>query len=72
MWLNIVYVIYALAQAILIARYVFQAKEEDGPVMWVVIMALLAPLTSIALAVFGFYTAVTWLVTYKSKDTEAK
>ena len=69
------YVIYALAQAILIARYLLEIKPKDGPVFWVCVMALLAPVTTLAVAGFAFYAGVVWLVTYRSpkeKETEAK
>jgi len=76
MLFNTLYVIYALAQAILTARYLLQIQEKDGPVFWVVVMTLLAPVTSIALAGFAFYAGVVWLVTYrtaeKPEETEAK
>lgn len=65
---NVCYVLYALTQAILVARYIAQAKEKDNPVCMVVIMMLFAPVVTIGLAIFAFYAAVMWLVTYRSSE----
>ncbi len=62
------YVIYALVQAILTARYAFE--EKDAPVFAVVLMTIFAPLVSAALLVAGFYEGVKWLVTYRPKGKQ--
>lgn len=58
------YILYALVQAILVARYLLQ--EKDYPVVIVIIMTLLAPIVSILLAGAAFFEAIKWLVTYRS------
>lgn len=62
------YIFYALAQAILIARY--HIKEETAPVALVVIMTIFAPIVSALLLLGGFVEAVKWLVTYRPKDKQ--
>lgn len=61
------YILYALVQAILIARYGFDAEERDGPVFMVVMMSIFAPLVSVAAAGFGIHFSIKWLVTYGKK-----
>lgn len=62
------YILYALAQAILVARYGFE--EKDSPVTAVVLMSVFAPLVSVGLLGTGFYEGVKWLVTYRPKDKQ--
>ena len=59
------YILYALVQAILIARY--GMPKDDGPVLMVVLMTIFAPIVSIISIGFAFHYAVTWLVTYKKQ-----
>lgn len=64
------YILYALMQAILTARYVMRAKEGDAPVFMVVMMTLFAPLVTAFLVCGGFGEAVTWMVTYRPKGKQ--
>ena len=57
------YILYALVQAILLARYAM--PKEDSPVGMVVIMALFAPIVSVITAGSLIHFAIKWLVTYK-------
>lgn len=62
------YIFYALAQAILIARY--HVKEETAPVLLVFLLTIFAPIVSALLLLGGFTEAVKWLVTYRPKDKQ--
>ena len=60
------YILYALVQAILIARYGFSPTDkDDAPVFTVAMMTIFAPLVSIVSVGFALHYAITWLVTYK-------
>jgi len=60
------YIIYALVQAVLIARYVM--KEETAPVLLVVLLSIFAPLVSIIAAFTGIGKGIKWLVTYRPEE----
>jgi hypothetical protein len=57
------YILIAIVQAVLVARY--SMPKDDGPVLMVVLMMIFAPIVSIVALGFAFHHAVTWLVTYK-------
>ena len=61
------YILYALVQAILVARYGLGPKDRDDPVFTVVLMTVFAPLVSIVVAGCSIHYAITWLVTYGKK-----
>lgn len=62
-----IYIIYAIVQGILVARYMLDMKENEGPVMLALIMAALAPLVSILVAGYFIHYALNWLITYRPK-----
>jgi hypothetical protein len=57
------YIIYALVQAIVIARYVM--KEQTAPVLLVFLLSLFAPIVSIIAMFTGIGEGIKWLVTYR-------
>jgi hypothetical protein len=59
----VLYILYALVQAILLARYAM--PRDDSPVGMVVIMALFAPIASVITIGSMLHFAIKWLVTYK-------
>jgi uncharacterized RDD family membrane protein YckC len=68
--LILVYLIYAIVQAILAARYLFGLEEKDSPVFATIIMAVFAPFVSIGTLMYGAYVGINWLVTYRGKKDE--
>lgn len=65
-----IYIVYAIAQAILAARYLFQLEEKDQPVFATIMMAVFAPFVSVGLLIYGAYEGINWLVTYRGKEEE--
>lgn len=59
----IIYMIFAFAQAIVVARAM---KEKTAPGLMVFALCLFAPLVTVALFCDGISGAVKWLVTYKN------
>lgn len=66
------YILYAVAQAILAARYGFKLEEKDNPVFAVSLMAIFAPVTTLFLIGSGLYEGIMWLVTYRPKNDVKK
>jgi hypothetical protein len=60
------YILYALLQAILTARFVLKCTTADAPVFMVIAMMIFAPFLSIGLLITGFGFGINWLVTYRS------
>jgi len=63
-----IYILYAIVQAVLVARYLLEIDEHEGPVFLAIVMATLAPLVSIALAGYFIHYALNWLITYRPKN----
>lgn len=59
-----IYILYAILQGILIARYYM--KEKDYPVTAVVVMTLLAPVFTVVMIFCGIHYSIKWLVTYNN------
>ena len=59
------YILYAVVQAILVARY--GMKEKDHPVLLVVGATIFAPVVSALVILWAAGEAIKWLVTYKQK-----
>jgi heme/copper-type cytochrome/quinol oxidase subunit 4 len=64
------YIVYALVQAVLVARYFLELTENDSPVFAVVLMTIFAPLVSIGMAITAVGVAIEWLVTYRGKKSK--
>jgi hypothetical protein len=59
------YLLYALVQGILVARYILE--EKDAPVGAVILLTIFAPLVSVFVVGGAFFEAIKWLVTYRPK-----
>lgn len=63
--LSVVYVAYALVQAILVARFLLRVAEDDGPVALVILMSIFAPGVSIIVVIFYLHSLIKFAVTGK-------